>query len=216
MISDVGLVCGGSQETESRLIGGPHLCIPPLGEWRCFMNRPGTNGHTGARLVNGSDSCFWSSGAPSTSVSGAQLIFSVSSLALHEGRVRLSGGRKCNGEVEVYFRQDWEESSAGLREWACGLCGLQVQLGCALCSAFSSSSPSSPEHSHMCVTGFSTVLGVKLSSGELQQCTKRSTAALQRTAVHHLPQLTAPSGWLVLEETVQEGWRFSTAVHGGT
>ncbi|KAK3544491.1 hypothetical protein QTP86_013144 [Hemibagrus guttatus] len=26
---------------------------------------------------------------------------------------------------------------------------------------------------------------------------------------------TAPSGWLVLGETVQEGWRFSTAARGG-
>ncbi|KAI4890605.1 hypothetical protein NFI96_008506 [Prochilodus magdalenae] len=34
-------------------------------------------------------------------------VVSGSSLALHEGRVRFSGGMECEGEVEVYFRQDW-------------------------------------------------------------------------------------------------------------
>ncbi|KAI4887562.1 hypothetical protein NFI96_029336, partial [Prochilodus magdalenae] len=37
----------------------------------------------------------------------AGVICSGSSLALHEGRVRLSGGMECEGKVEVYFRQDW-------------------------------------------------------------------------------------------------------------
>ncbi|XP_036431291.1 scavenger receptor cysteine-rich type 1 protein M130-like [Colossoma macropomum] len=37
----------------------------------------------------------------------AGVICSGSSLAFHEGRVRLSGGMECEGEVEVYFRQDW-------------------------------------------------------------------------------------------------------------
>ncbi|KAL6460140.1 hypothetical protein MHYP_G00318990 [Metynnis hypsauchen] len=37
----------------------------------------------------------------------AGVICSGSSLALNEGRVRLSGGMECEGEVEVYFRQDW-------------------------------------------------------------------------------------------------------------
>ncbi|XP_035384435.1 antigen WC1.1-like [Electrophorus electricus] len=30
-----------------------------------------------------------------------------SAVAFHEGRVRLSGGRECEGQVEVYFIQDW-------------------------------------------------------------------------------------------------------------
>ncbi|KAL6460175.1 hypothetical protein MHYP_G00319340 [Metynnis hypsauchen] len=37
----------------------------------------------------------------------AGVICSGSSLAFHEGRVRLSGGMECEGELEVYFEQDW-------------------------------------------------------------------------------------------------------------
>ncbi|KAI4874165.1 hypothetical protein NFI96_004977, partial [Prochilodus magdalenae] len=37
----------------------------------------------------------------------AGVICSGSSLAFHEGRVRLSEGMECEGEVEVYFMQDW-------------------------------------------------------------------------------------------------------------
>ncbi|KAK3517618.1 hypothetical protein QTP70_013403 [Hemibagrus guttatus] len=37
----------------------------------------------------------------------ARVICNGSSTALHEERVRLSGGSECQGEVEIYFRQDW-------------------------------------------------------------------------------------------------------------
>ncbi|KAI4898978.1 hypothetical protein NFI96_008519, partial [Prochilodus magdalenae] len=37
----------------------------------------------------------------------AGVICSGSSLAIYERRVRFSGGMECEGEVEVYFRQDW-------------------------------------------------------------------------------------------------------------
>ncbi|KAL6460180.1 hypothetical protein MHYP_G00319390 [Metynnis hypsauchen] len=37
----------------------------------------------------------------------AGVICSGSSLALNEGQVRLSGGMECEGEVEVYFMQNW-------------------------------------------------------------------------------------------------------------
>ncbi|XP_036433500.1 antigen WC1.1-like [Colossoma macropomum] len=83
----------------------------------------------------------------------AGVICSVSSLAFHEGRVRLSGGMECEGEVEVYFRQDWRRvllDSWGESE-ASVVCR---QLGCGSVFSFSSSSTSSPEHRHMCVTGF--------------------------------------------------------------
>uniref|UniRef100_A0A4W4GFL8 SRCR domain-containing protein n=1 Tax=Electrophorus electricus TaxID=8005 RepID=A0A4W4GFL8_ELEEL len=77
-----------------------------------------------------------------------------SSQAFHEGRVRLSGGRECEGQVEVYFIQDWRRvllDSRSVSE-ASVICR---QLGCGSVLNFSSSSPSSPEqHSHMCMMGF--------------------------------------------------------------
>ncbi|KAI4883225.1 hypothetical protein NFI96_020267, partial [Prochilodus magdalenae] len=101
------------------------------------------SGHTGARLVNGSDSC---SGR-------VELQYLNSSLAFHEGQVRFSGGIECEGEVEVYFRQDWRRVL--LDSWSESEASVVCrQLGCGSVFSFSSSSPSSPEHSHMCVTGF--------------------------------------------------------------
>ncbi|XP_036431275.1 scavenger receptor cysteine-rich type 1 protein M130-like [Colossoma macropomum] len=82
------------------------------------------------------------------------VICSDSSLAIHEGRVRLSGGMECEGEVEVYFRQDWRRVL--LDSWSESEASVVCrQLGCSSVFSFSSSSPSSPEHRHMCVTGFS-------------------------------------------------------------
>ncbi|XP_036431295.1 LOW QUALITY PROTEIN: deleted in malignant brain tumors 1 protein-like [Colossoma macropomum] len=83
----------------------------------------------------------------------AGIICSDSSLAFHEGRVRLSGGMECEGEVEVYFRQDWRRVL--LDSWSESEASVVCrQLGCGSVLNFSSSSPSSPEHRHMCVTGF--------------------------------------------------------------
>ncbi|KAI4902199.1 hypothetical protein NFI96_032629, partial [Prochilodus magdalenae] len=142
------------------------------------------------------------------------IIFSVSSLALHEGRVRLSGGRKCNGEVEVYFRQDWRRVLLDSGSGPVALCGLQT-AGLWLCVQLLQllSHPVPETQPHVC-DGFQLVLGVKLIWGTAA-VHKRSTAAPENSCTSPA-QLTAPSGWLVLEETVQEGWRFSTAVHGGT
>ncbi|KAK1789977.1 hypothetical protein P4O66_002297 [Electrophorus voltai] len=84
----------------------------------------------------------------------AGVICSGSSQAFHEGRVRLSGGRECEGQVEVYFIQDWRRvllDSRSVSE-ASVVCR---QLGCGSVLNFSSSSPSIPEqHSHMCMMGF--------------------------------------------------------------
>ncbi|KAK3544116.1 hypothetical protein QTP86_001948, partial [Hemibagrus guttatus] len=74
-------------------------------------------------------------------------------MAFHEGRVRLSGGSECQGEVEIYFRQDWRRvllDSWSLSE-ALVLCR---QLGCGSVVNYRSS-PSTTEHKHMCVMGLS-------------------------------------------------------------
>ncbi|XP_037396099.1 antigen WC1.1-like isoform X4 [Pygocentrus nattereri] len=77
-----------------------------------------------------------------------------SSLPSHEEQVRLSGVMECEGEVEVYFRQDWRRVL--LDFWSESVASVVCrQLGCGSVIRISNSSTSSPEHSHMCVTGFS-------------------------------------------------------------
>ncbi|XP_076860602.1 antigen WC1.1-like [Brachyhypopomus gauderio] len=82
------------------------------------------------------------------------VICNGSSQVFHEGRVRLSGGRECEGQVEVFLIQDWRRVL--LDSWSVSEASVVCrQLGCGSVLNFSSSSPSSPEqHSHMCVTGF--------------------------------------------------------------
>ncbi|XP_049340560.1 deleted in malignant brain tumors 1 protein-like [Astyanax mexicanus] len=81
------------------------------------------------------------------------LVCSGSSLASHEGGVRLSGGMECEGEVEVFFRQEWRRVL--LDSWSESEASVVCrQLGCGSVLNISSSSSSSPEHSYMCVTGF--------------------------------------------------------------
>ncbi|KAL6460118.1 hypothetical protein MHYP_G00318770 [Metynnis hypsauchen] len=83
----------------------------------------------------------------------AGVICSGSSLAFNEGQVRLSGGMECEGEVEVYFRQDWRRVL--LDSWSESEASVVCrQLGCGSVFSFSSFSTSSLEHKHMCVTGF--------------------------------------------------------------
>ncbi|XP_059360584.1 antigen WC1.1-like, partial [Carassius carassius] len=78
---------------------------------------------------------------------------SDSSLGLHDGLVRLSGERQCEGEVEVFIHQVWRRVL--LDSWSLTESSVVCrQLGCGSVLNFSSSSSSSPEHSHECVTGF--------------------------------------------------------------
>uniref|UniRef100_A0AAY5ENR1 SRCR domain-containing protein n=1 Tax=Electrophorus electricus TaxID=8005 RepID=A0AAY5ENR1_ELEEL len=87
-------------------------------------------------------------------ICSGELFHSCSSQAFHEGQVRLSGGRECEGQVEVYFIQDWRRVL--LDSWSVSEASVVCrQLGCGSVLNFSSSSPSSPDqHSHMCVRGF--------------------------------------------------------------
>ncbi|RXN34734.1 scavenger receptor cysteine-rich type 1 M130-like protein [Labeo rohita] len=76
-----------------------------------------------------------------------------SSLALHDGLVRLSGERQCEGEVEVFIHQVWRRVL--LDSWSLTESSVVCrQLGCGSVLNFYGSSSSSPERSHECVTGF--------------------------------------------------------------
>ncbi|KAL6460151.1 hypothetical protein MHYP_G00319100, partial [Metynnis hypsauchen] len=111
----------------------------------------------------------------------AGVICSGSSLAFHDGRVRLSGGMECEGELEVYFRQDWRRVL--LDSWTESEASVVCrQLGCGSVFSFSSSSPSSPEHRDMCVMGFNCTgnevhLG-NCSSTETVNCNSREQLSI--------------------------------------
>ncbi|XP_057179615.1 scavenger receptor cysteine-rich type 1 protein M130-like [Triplophysa rosa] len=81
------------------------------------------------------------------------VICSNSSLALHDGGVRLSGERECEGELEVYIDQVWRRVL--LDSWSVTESSVVCrQLGCGSVLNFSGSSSSSAEHSHECVMSF--------------------------------------------------------------
>uniref|UniRef100_A0A9J8A328 SRCR domain-containing protein n=1 Tax=Cyprinus carpio carpio TaxID=630221 RepID=A0A9J8A328_CYPCA len=81
------------------------------------------------------------------------VICSDSSLALHDGLVRLSGERQCEGEVEVFIHQVWRRVL--LDSWSLTESSVVCrQLGCGSVLNFYGSSSSSPEQNHECVTGF--------------------------------------------------------------
>ncbi|KAG1952920.1 scavenger receptor cysteine-rich type 1 protein M130-like [Pimephales promelas] len=81
------------------------------------------------------------------------VICSDSSLSVHDGLVRLSGERQCEGELEVSIHQVWRRVL--LDSWSLTESSVVCrQLGCGSVLNFSGSSSSSPEHSHECVTGF--------------------------------------------------------------
>uniref|UniRef100_A0AAY5F212 SRCR domain-containing protein n=1 Tax=Electrophorus electricus TaxID=8005 RepID=A0AAY5F212_ELEEL len=89
------------------------------------------------------------------------------------GRVQLSGGSECEGQVEVYFSSGWRRVL--LESWSVSEASVVCrQLGCGSVLNFSSSSPSSPDqHSHMCVRGFN----CSGSEAHLEQTSSTSPAA---------------------------------------
>ncbi|KAI4880853.1 hypothetical protein NFI96_003128 [Prochilodus magdalenae] len=111
----------------------------------------------------------------------AGVICSASPLALHEGRVRLSGRMECEGEVEVYFMQDWRRVL--LDFWSGSVASVVCrQLGCGSVFSFSYFSPSSPEHRHMCVRGFncsgSEAYLANCSSAQAVNCSSREQLSI--------------------------------------
>ncbi|XP_059360617.1 antigen WC1.1-like [Carassius carassius] len=93
------------------------------------------------------------------------------------------------------------------------------QLGCGSVLNFSSSSSSSPEHSHECVTGFQ-CSGSEAHLGNCRSPQTLNCSSTQQLSITCLGEknniwVGGPSGWWVLGETVQGGWRFFTAAHGG-
>ncbi|XP_037393980.1 scavenger receptor cysteine-rich type 1 protein M130-like [Pygocentrus nattereri] len=115
----------------------------------------------------------------------AGVICSGSLMAVHEGRVRLSRGMECEGEVELYFKQDWRRVL--LDSWSESVATVVCrQLGCGSVFSFSSSFTSSPEHGHVCVTGFNCSgseahLG-NCSSGQAVNCSSRDQLSVTCSA----------------------------------
>ncbi|XP_066524957.1 scavenger receptor cysteine-rich type 1 protein M130-like [Hoplias malabaricus] len=111
----------------------------------------------------------------------AGVICSNSSLALYEGRVRLSGGRECEGEVEVYFMQDWRR--VVFESWSVSEASVVCRkLGCGSVLNFSSVSPSRPQQTDVCVTDFNcsgseTHLG-NCSSAKAVNCSSREQLSI--------------------------------------
>ncbi|XP_076861240.1 antigen WC1.1-like [Brachyhypopomus gauderio] len=161
-LSDWGSVCGGSWNMRAAsVLCGQMKCgsaVAVLGAdwfgegrghiWADVFDCHGNETHLSECPISS-----WSR-ATCSHEQDVGVICNGSTVAFHEGRVRLSGGKKCEGQVEVFFIQDWRRVL--LDSWSVSEASVVCrQLGCGSVLNFSSSSPSSPEqHSHMCVTGF--------------------------------------------------------------
>ncbi|KAK1789979.1 hypothetical protein P4O66_002299 [Electrophorus voltai] len=161
-LSDWGSVCGDSWDMRAAsVLCGQLKCGSALAVFGADWFGEGT-GHIWADVFDchGNEThlseCPISSWSPvaCSHKQDAGVICKDSSQAFHEGRVRLSGGSECEGQVEVYFIQDWRRVL--LDSWSVSEASVICrQLGCGSVLNFSSSSPSSAEqHSHICVTGF--------------------------------------------------------------
>ncbi|KAG1952922.1 deleted in malignant brain tumors 1 protein-like [Pimephales promelas] len=116
------------------------------------------------------------------------VICSDSSLSVHDGLVRLSGERQCEGELEVSIHQVWRRVL--LDSWSLTESSVVCrQLGCGSVLNFSGSSSSSPEHSHECVTGFQ----CSGSEAHLGNCSSPQT--LNCSSTQQLPRVHQAGGF---------------------
>ncbi|KAK3517664.1 hypothetical protein QTP70_015163 [Hemibagrus guttatus] len=152
--NDVGLICSGHTEAWQLDCGSAVAVVEVdwFGEgnghiWADVFDCQGKETHLSRCGVSS-----WSRAACSHK-HDAGVICNGSSMALHEGRVQLSGGSECQGEVEIYFRQDWRRVL--LDSWSLSEASVLCRhLDCGSMLNYRSS-PSTTEHKHMCVTGFS-------------------------------------------------------------
>ncbi|XP_062868153.1 scavenger receptor cysteine-rich type 1 protein M130-like [Trichomycterus rosablanca] len=159
-LSDWGTVCAGSWNMKAASVLCAHLnCgsavavleADRFGEgsvqiWSDVFDCKGNETHLSKCPVSS-----WSRAACSHK-QDAGVICTGSSLAFHDGRVRLTGGSECQGEVEVYFGQDWRKVL--LDSWSLAESSVLCrQLSCGSVLNFSSS-PSTTEHNHTCGTAF--------------------------------------------------------------
>uniref|UniRef100_A0A9J8DAL7 Si:dkey-21h14.10 n=1 Tax=Cyprinus carpio carpio TaxID=630221 RepID=A0A9J8DAL7_CYPCA len=99
----IGLLCSGY--TDLRLVNGPDICSGRVE--RQYFSKWGTVCDACWDMRAASVLCRQLNCGIAVSVVGSDCRAEYSSLALHDGLVRLSGERQCEGEVEVFHSGSW-------------------------------------------------------------------------------------------------------------